>query len=102
MIQIDMDMPKACNKETYRNGHYVYEHCKLFETCNKAVLFRKNYKPDNCPLKEVPQEPILDKIRAEIAQMDFDFGDFYDHTGTIIEMVLEVIDKYKAESEDKE
>lgn len=44
---------------------------------------------------------VLDKIRAEIIQMDFDFGDFYDHTDTIKEMVVEVIDKYKAESEDK-
>lgn len=41
------------------------------------------------------QEAILDKIRGEIEQMDFDFGDFYDHTSTIREMVLEVIDKYK-------
>ena len=36
----------------------------------------------------------IEQIRAEIGQMDFDFGDFYDHTDTIIEMVLEVIDKY--------
>lgn len=38
---------------------------------------------------------VLDKIRAEIEEMDFDFGDFYDHTDTIIEMVLEIIDKYR-------
>jgi len=42
---------------------------------------------------------VLDKIKAEIKQKDFDFGDFYDHTETIIEMVAEVIDKYKSESE---
>ena len=41
------------------------------------------------------QEAVLDKIRGEIEQMDFDFGDFHDHTSTIREMVLEVIDKYK-------
>ncbi len=46
------------------------------------------------------QEPVLDKIRAEIEQKDFDFGDYYDLTDTIIDMVLKVIDKYKAESED--
>ena len=39
----------------------------------------------------------LDKIRAEIEQMDFDFGDFYDHTSTIREMVLEVIDRYRGD-----
>lgn len=43
---------------------------------------------------------LIDKIRAEIEQMDFDFGGFYDHTNTIREMVLEVIDKFKAESEE--
>ncbi len=39
---------------------------------------------------------ILDKIRTEIESMDFDFGDYYDHTDEIIEMVCKVIDKYKA------
>jgi hypothetical protein len=43
----------------------------------------------------------LDKIRAEIEQTDFDFGDFYDHTDTIIQIVLEIIDKYTTESEDR-
>lgn len=40
---------------------------------------------------------VLDSIRAEIEAMDFDFGDYYDHTSTIIEMICEVIDKYKPE-----
>ena len=43
---------------------------------------------------DVMQDGIpLDKIRAEIEQMDFDFGDFYDHTDSIVEKVLQVIDK---------
>ena len=44
---------------------------------------------------------VLDKIRSEIEQMDFDFWDSYDHTDTIRAMVLSIIDKYKAESEEK-
>ena len=40
---------------------------------------------------------VLDSIRAEVESMDFDFGDYYDHTSTIIEMMCEVIDKYKPE-----
>ncbi len=48
---------------------------------------------------DVVEREVLDKIRAEIEQMDFDFGDFHDRTGMIREMVLEVIDKYKIESE---
>ena len=31
--------------------------------------------------------------------MDFDFGDYCDHTNTIIEMVLDVFDKLIAENE---
>lgn len=45
-------------------------------------------------------DDVLDKIRAEIEQMDFDFGDYYDHTDSIVEKVLQVIDKYKTESEE--
>lgn len=48
-------------------------------------------------IKALKQEPILDKVKAEIKYMDFDFGDFYDHTETIIERVLEVIDKVESE-----
>lgn len=49
---------------------------------------------------ECEQESTLDDLRAEIGQMDFDFGDFYDHTSTIREMVLEVIDKHKPKSKE--
>lgn len=45
---------------------------------------------------------VLDKIRTEIEQMDFDFGNFYDHTSTIREMVLKVIDKYSCERSGEE
>ena len=48
------------------------------------------------------ERDVLDKIRAEIKQMDFDFGDFYDHTSTIREMVLEVIDKAESELQKSE
>ena len=37
---------------------------------------------------------VLEKIKAEIELMDFDFGDYYDNTDTIIEMVSKVIDKH--------
>ena len=53
-------------------------------------------------LKALEREPILDKIRAEIESMDFDFGDYYDHTDEIIDMLCKTIDKYKAEFEPQE
>lgn len=49
-------------------------------------------------LEEPNVNETLQKIRAEIKQKDFDFGDFYDHTETIREIVVEIIDKYKQES----
>lgn len=41
--------------------------------------------------------PELEKIKAEIELMDFDFGDYYDNTDIIIEMVSKVIDKHISE-----
>ena len=39
----------------------------------------------------------LEKLKAKIKLMDFDFGDYYDHTDMIIEMVSNVIEKRIAE-----
>ena len=70
------------------------------------LIFSKNIDGLTCgevkEAIEMSKVDVFDKIKTEIEQMDFDFGDFYDHTSTIREMVLKVIDKYKAESEDKE
>lgn len=44
------------------------------------------------------QEPILDKIRAEIEQTSETIDGFLMHDGTK-RTVLQIIDKYKAESE---
>ena len=48
-------------------------------------------------LNGIPLSEELEKIKAEIELMDFDFGDYYDHTDTIIEMVSKVIDNYISE-----
>ena len=39
----------------------------------------------------------LEKLKSEIELMDFDFGDYYDNTDKIIEMVSKVVDKHIAE-----
>lgn len=48
--------------------------------------------------QELKQEPILDKIRTEIADLD---GADYDHEGyyKAVTDAVKIIDKYKAESE---
>lgn len=71
-------------------------------TVEEAIKWFKNdpfYHKDNVPMniaiKALEQMNALDKIVAEIESMDFDFGDYYDHTNEIIEMVCKVIDKYR-------
>ena len=83
--------------EAQKTLYYIAENMRLSRSINE-----EGYKHFQMAIKALEQESVLDKIKAEIEQMDFDFGDFYDNTNTIIEMVLGVIDKYKAETESKE
>ena len=55
-------------------------------------------------IEALEQEPILDKIRAEIALNAYPIvhGVNNRELGMTLYGILEVIDKYKAESEDKE
>ena len=50
-------------------------------------------------LEKQMQEPILDKIRAEIKQLPYQsiFGKVSSYS--LLDAVIEIIDKYKAESE---
>ena len=63
-----------------------------------GVIICENFDAERM-IRDMPTVDVLDKIRTEIEQMDFDFGDYYDRTDEIIEMVCKVIDKYRAESE---
>jgi hypothetical protein len=51
-------------------------------------------------IKALEQEPILDKIRAEIADLDDVDHDFEGYYKAVMD-ALKIIDKYIAESEDK-
>ena len=73
--------------------------CEIKHLCHNGTLTER--ERDRI-LKALEQEDVLDKIRAEIKQMDFDFGDYYDHTDRIREMVLEVVNKYKEGEADDE
>lgn len=70
-----------------------YDEDKLKELVNNAVL------------TVTSQEPVIDKIRAEILE---DCGYSKDYVGAFtystikVETVLQILDKYKVESEDKE
>ena len=60
---------------------------------DKAILYA---------IKALEQEPVLDKIRAEIEEIIGEHNlDDYDFCSGLI-VARKIIDKYKAESEDKE
>lgn len=57
----------------------------------------------NLAIKALEQEPIIDKIRAEIKRVDTVCHASNNHDELIRRnVVLQILDKYKAESEDKE
>ncbi len=73
-------------------------------------------RASECPIEPLEQEPVLDKIRAEIKEKfegcdicewfdDYDYEDNniseYRFVGSI-DMVLDIINKYRVESEDKQ
>ena len=68
MIQIDMEMPKTCDDcpfHIYHSGkNYVCVATPLFYPMNLANY--KDGRKDFCPLKEVSQEPVLNKIREQM------------------------------------
>ena len=88
------------------------EHCQRqiqnFERVEKIMPVTPNdwkrYEEHKLILELLEQEPILDKIKAEIEEMT---PTYHNNNWSIkdlvpISEVLKLIDKYKAESEDKE
>jgi len=64
----------------------------------KSIPYRKaTFIKINELLKALEQEPILDKIRADIEDLTYYCCEV--HPRTVIDDVLGIIDKYKAESE---
>jgi hypothetical protein len=71
---------------------------------------RKSAEALDMAIKALEQEPILDKIRAEIKALNpeptaydvVDGNPIKDAVWETLADVLKIIDKYKAESEDKE
>ena len=94
MIQIDMKMPKDCYHcpchKHWDVNNYI---CGITGDTANYIGFRRDF----CPLIEVSNEPILDKIRAEIRALS-NANPSYWHSGDMVERddVLEILDKYKA------
>lgn len=73
---------RNCAKE-HENDITPFAHIRVSDLCRDTANL----------LEELEQEPIIDKIRAEIEQLPI--------TDTAIRLVTEILDKYKVESEDK-
>ena len=89
MIQIDMEMPKNCLDCTLRYQSF----------CSVDGHHEPHLEKERCPLKVTPQEPILDKIRVEI-ENDWQLKKYPSSPFSCgLRRAIEIIDKYKAESE---
>lgn len=81
------------SSDTREENHWVcdFDHdtCPHIEALHKAVGYKKRIDAD-----------VLDKIRAEIA--DIYCGEYCEKysADAVREMILDIIDKYKAESEE--
>ena len=58
------------------------------------LLYEQIKNLDNLNLETERLEDGIEKVKEEIKHTDFDMMDYYDHTETIREMVLNVINKH--------
>lgn len=106
-----MNMCDEISNEAYKK---IMCHCEEQEPCYVSKLTQKAYedgKKDGYVQAKVEQEPIIDKIRAEIMQLDYNLESVdYDQNDMAMteevhmicqEEVLQIIDNYRSESEGK-
>ena len=75
---------------------YYYE-CQKLKDKNKQLtdlLYEQTKNLDSLNLETERLEDGIEKVKEEIKHTDFDMMDYYDHTETIREMVLNVINKH--------
>ena len=85
-----------CNREECRNCQLVMQEHEITGALHMAI-------------EALEQEPVLDKIRAEIIKYEGDCRLSVDEypsckqcTDSVLETIYGILDKYTAESEDKE
>lgn len=92
-----VEVPTAC---CFVDGEHSVEYCRFYNICKQRETIKTNYKPSDCPVKALEQEPVLDKIRAEILEKCFDVpykNQAFEYGLKILKWcdVSEIIDKYK-------
>jgi len=107
MIRVNIEMPKDCNTcpfaVHYDSGGAYGFYCSLSN--NPEYRWGEanddGFKFADCPISVVEYNTqVLDKIRAEIEQLHHHPKLDFINTDKVVDMALEIIDKYKAESEE--
>lgn len=109
MIQVNIKMPKDCNAcpfaVHYNSGGAHGFYCSLsnIQEHRWGEANDDGFKFDDCPISAVEHKnPVLDKIKAEIEQeLSYKPMEMWDYRMGLAK-ALEIIVKYKKESEDKE
>ena len=96
-------IPNSCRE---CNQHDCVNHQFEWFMKNNPNVNSANSVSPNCPLlKEVSQEPILDKIRVEIKQLRLHKAQFITNDNKVCidsQAVIDIIDKYKADDKSQE
>ena len=87
-------------EELIRNLKYTMEKHKNITSLTFGTNISVMCKDILDYLEQEPKTGVLDKIRAEIEEKSY--INFEDYKAVYLDDVLQIIDKYKAESEDKE
>ena len=93
---VGIDTPEGSYTYHYEDNFYSLFDCTELD---RAKHWDGHTEEDVTRLLSLEQEPILDKIRAEIADLDdadYDYEGYY----KAVTDAVKIIDKYKAESED--
>jgi hypothetical protein len=99
---VGIDTPKGSYTYHYEDNFYSLFDCVELE---RGKHWDGHTEEDVTRLLSLEQEPVLDKIRAEIEKetdRDDHADDYCDGYFDGMRKALTIIDKYKAESEDKE
>jgi hypothetical protein len=97
MTDKEKELALYCLKVSSDYHPEVCEECIKYPNCDHTI----QDDVTETIIKALEQEPILDKIRAEIMAIG-NWNTKSELPNGDLEKVLDIIDKYKAESEDKE
>jgi len=89
MIQIDMEMPDSCYNCELHNYHF----CDLTKTCI-VHNWNDSTRAGDCPLKEVPENSVLEDIKAKIRHFMFEVNPSSSESDYACNYILDLINNH--------